>query len=587
MFPVRAAYKQKEDALNIGLNYLTGDPVWYAGPDIIASILLNGGKIPHIERAVRVVPHGTQEGLKPVKLLGEVLVDPATQDFFKHAIEKRKENKKNKLMYKAIKIIANSTAYGCFVELNEQPITEPSSKKRKRKEWVPPALEVFSGDHHHLQSAPKEIEEAGKFYFPPLASLITAGARLLLALAQRCVEDEGGSIIFCDTDSLCVCASEKGEQVRAGYPRLDMDYSPNADESYKQPIQALSCDTVRKISERFVDLNPYSFGGTILPIEDINYVADKDGRATSTLRQLYGYAISAKRYSIFLGENAREIVDGKAHGVGYLKSPTGNSDWTDEFWNQVLRNEMVHFRSGEPEWLDKAAMMKLPVSSPAILGARLKNFCKPYDFVLSPVVRDNKRNIDEQSEKPILITRFTSNPAEWSEATYYNVRTGKPCHITTDESKNKNIVSAEPYRSVLNRYADNSESKFDGPDGKQCTPWTRGVLQRTHVVESGREYCGKEFKRKLTQGEMIDFDGSEPKALSEFKCKIYRNGKVTASPELQERISKLKLSERDIARGTNLHRKPVHLFCTGKQVRQKTAQKIIEFILQKEKEKYG
>lgn len=139
----------------------------------------------------------------------------------------------------------------------------------------------------------------------------------------------------------------------------------------------------------------------------------------------------------------------------------------------------------------------------------------------------------------------------------------------------------------LNRYADNSESKFDGLDGKQCTPWTRGSLQRTHVVESGREYCGKEFKRKLTQGEMIDYEGSEPKALSDFKCKIYRSGKITARPELLQRISKLKLSEREIARGANLHRKPVHLFCTGKQVRQETAQRIIEFISQKEKEKLG
>jgi hypothetical protein len=103
-------------------------------------------------------------------------------------------------------------------------------------------------------------------------------------------------------------------------------------------------------------------------------------------------------------------------------------------------------------------------------------------------------------------------------------------------------------------------------------------------VERGREYCGKEFKRKLTHGEMIDCEGPEPKALSDFKCKIYRSGKATAHPEFLQLISKLGLSEREIAQRAKLHRKPVHLFCSGKQVREKTAQKIIEIILQKEKE---
>jgi hypothetical protein len=38
-------------------------------------------------------------------------------------------------------------------------------------------------------------------------------------------------------------------------------------------------------------------------------------------------------------------------------------------------------------WLDRPAMMRIPVSSPAVLG-RLKSFCKPCDFVLTPVIRE-------------------------------------------------------------------------------------------------------------------------------------------------------------------------------------------------------
>ena len=62
ILPARAAYNHKEpDRLNIGLNYLTSEqPIWFAGPDIISSILLNGGKIPRILKAIRIVPVGRQ-----------------------------------------------------------------------------------------------------------------------------------------------------------------------------------------------------------------------------------------------------------------------------------------------------------------------------------------------------------------------------------------------------------------------------------------------------------------------------------------------------------------------------------------------
>lgn len=57
-------------------------------------------------------------------------------------------------------------------------------------------------------------------------------------------------------------------------------------------------------------------------------------------------------------------------------------------------------------------MMKIPVSSPAVLG-RLKRFVKPYDFVLSPILQAEKLDPEERAEKPILITRFTKHSEEW------------------------------------------------------------------------------------------------------------------------------------------------------------------------------
>jgi hypothetical protein len=558
LVPLRAPYKERErDKLNIGLNFLTSDqPIWLGGPDIIASILLNGGKVPQILKAIRIHPVGKQAGLKPVHLLGKVPIDPKVDDFYKYVVEQKEANKADPGLKKGLKCIGNAGAYGPLVELNEQ------------KESADVKLDVHSGEHYHQQTI-REREVPGPFFLPPVASLITAGGRLLLALAQKCVEDAGGTYLFCDTDSLCVVANEKGGFSRGG-ARADLGYVGGADTREFAPVPCLSRDTVVRISERFAALNPYSFGGTILKVEDVNYV---DGEPRNGFRDLHGYAISAKRYSLFEGKHVRKIVDAKAHGIGYLMSPIQRRPDKDEdqfpveFWQKVLQNEGISLKRGEPDWLDRPAMMRIPVSSPAVLG-RLKDFCKPYDFVLAPVVRDGGLNLDDEAEKPILVTRFSKNSEEWSTATYYNVRTGEPCRITTGDSTRKNVIPVRSYRAVLNAYVNNAESKFNGPDGNQCCSWTRGMLQRMHVVAGEHRYCGKEFKRKLEQGP-VDHE-------VEFKCKVYENGRVVAGPETLRQLASF--SERQIRKGTGVDRDTIRLIRHGKGVKRSTYERVIDFL---------
>jgi hypothetical protein len=557
IFPVRAAYKDREpDKLNIGLNYLASEePIWLAGPDIIASILLNNGKVPQILKAIRILAVKKQAGLNPVHLLGKIRIDPNVDDFYKYVVEQKEANKADPTLKKGLKCIGNAGAYGPLVELNEQ------------KEAADVKLNVYSGEHYHQQTI-LEREVPGPFYLPPLASLITAGGRLLLALAEKCVTDAGGTYLFCDTDSLCVVAGEKGGFSRGG-ARADLGYVEGADPREFAPVPCLSRDTVVKISDRFAALNPYSFGGTILKIEDVNYV---DGDPRKPFRDLYGYAISAKRYCLFEGKNVRKIVDSKAHGIGYLMNPIPRKGDKDEdqfaaaFWQCVLQNEGISVKRVNPEWLDLPAMMRIPVSSPAVLG-RLKEFCKPYDFVLAPV-SDGDFNLDEEAHKPILVTRFTKASAEWPTATYFNVRTGKPCRITTGEPNRTGTVAVRSYRSVLNAYVNNAESKFNGPDGNQCHPWTRGILQRMHVVAREHRYCGKEFKRKLEQGP-VDHE-------VEFKCKVYENGRVVADPETLRQLASF--SERQIGKGTGVHRDTIRLIRHGKGVKRSTYGKVISYL---------
>jgi hypothetical protein len=198
-----------------------------------------------------------------------------------------------------------------------------------------------------------------------------------------------GTYLFCDTDSLCIVADEKGGLARGG-ERADLSYVERADPREFGPVPCLSRDQVIEISNRFISLNPYSFGGTILKIEDVNYI---DGDPSKGFRDLYGYAISSKRYCLFEGKHVRKIEDAKAHGIGCLMTPIPRKkdehgeQFAAAFWRKVLQNEGIALKTDEPDWLDRPAMMRIPVSCPAVLG-RLKEFCKPYDFVLAPVIRE-------------------------------------------------------------------------------------------------------------------------------------------------------------------------------------------------------
>src|SRR5215467_12117226 len=204
ILPVRSVYDGKSGTCNIGLNKLRWkQPIWVAGPDLVASVLLSG-YIPDVRKAIRIVPHGRQGGLESVRLRSAITVDPETEDFFTRVIEYRKQNKHDDRLQYFLKILANSTSYGTYLELNPVKV---DTKQR-------PRITVHSGEHVFDQVAPDTIEQPGRFYFPLLGALITAGGRLLLAMIEKCVRDAGGTYMCCDTDALIIVASKAGGTVQ-------------------------------------------------------------------------------------------------------------------------------------------------------------------------------------------------------------------------------------------------------------------------------------------------------------------------------------------------------------------------------------
>jgi DNA polymerase elongation subunit (family B) len=133
-----------------------------------------------------------------------------------------------------LKILANSTSYGIFIELNVAELDEPAH------------LYCFGPTGKRFPISTKKIEEPGRYFHPLLATMITGAARLMLAITQTLALREGLNWVFCDTDSMALAKPE------------EMD-----EKSFHI--------AVNRVRDWFIPLNPYRKKGSLLKIEDANY----------------------------------------------------------------------------------------------------------------------------------------------------------------------------------------------------------------------------------------------------------------------------------------------------------------------------
>jgi hypothetical protein len=85
ILPARSKYGTGTNDWQVGMNHVFADQedaLWYSIPDVVFS-MLRSGRVPNITSAFRIVASGTMPGLKPIKLRGQIEVDPRSQDFFK------------------------------------------------------------------------------------------------------------------------------------------------------------------------------------------------------------------------------------------------------------------------------------------------------------------------------------------------------------------------------------------------------------------------------------------------------------------------------------------------------------------------
>ena len=560
ILPVRTLYNDVTQ--NIGINYLTSEkPIWFAGPDLISAIILSGGKVPNVEKAYRVVPHGKQSGLGTTNLRGMVRVD-ADGSLYKHAIEQRAANESNKPLHYWLKILANSGSYGLFVELNPHGNTKQSE------------IKVFSGDKVPFSDWPPVIEKPGDWYAPPIASLITSGGRLLLAMLETAVKRMGGTYLFCDTDSLAIVASEHGGPLTI--PGTDGE-------------RVLSWDEVdNAIVKRFESLNPYNqeiapVRGSILKVHKRNWNAKER-------RQLYGFSVAGKRYALYEKKHGDiEIIEPKAHGLGYFYPPQDSPEgwerdhdvpkWIFELWDYIVRGTLGMKRR-KPSWFDLPVMMKITLSTPhhALQNLGKCDLTRPHNFMMMPKIAPfgYPPGVNPADPHFTLITRFTSTRQDWINSKCINIHDCEsPIYrLQFDYSDDGASVSPVNFYQLAESYQNHPEAKSLGPKGRPCEFDTTGLLQRAHVLAGEHIPIGKESDRHWEDGEHI--------SLLEFKAiQFKRRGNVTATNEDLQRIAKV--SKKELRRrGVNQH--TLEKICRKEVVRASRLAKVLKVLQRWESE---
>jgi hypothetical protein len=502
ILPSRGRYSIQSNDWQVAVNHIYAggdnpdDALWYSLPDVVASVLLNKGKIPKIVDAFRIEVRGKLSGLNATKLRGQIDVDPGKQDFFKVVIEERKrlpqrteisDIEKDRLD-KFLKVLANAASYGIYAEMHR---LESDHK-----------TEVIC---HGIDAEPFKCrvahpDEPGAYCFPPLASLITGAARLMLALLERSVTNHGGTYAMEDTDSMAIVATEKGGVIPCPGGKEDR-------------VKALSWKQVKLISDCFANLNPYdpdAVPGSILKIEEDNCYP----KATNQ-RQLHCLAISAKRYALFLlGEHNNPILLRKGvnngddrwseHGLGHLLNPTDpeseDREWIAQAWLSIIRRALglsTTVLGIEPS----PAVGQITVSSPAVMkpltklneGKQYPDQIKPFNFLLTCHVRPLGHPRRVKPERFHLIAPYETDSRQWLKKSWIDEYSGKEYRITTVGSYgDRQTARVKTYGDVLIEYEYHPESKCADASGNPCGKQTVGLLQRRHVRIDQIKYIGKE-----------------------------------------------------------------------------------------------
>ena len=485
ILPARMRMK-RADPYTIALTPLqTPENRWYTLADVLAAVLL-GGKAPKIKRAIRFVARGRRLA-REVAFRGDVALR-TNEPIFKTIVEQRQEAKKGaggdtelSRLGMGLKLFANSGAYGIFAEVNVTP----------HKAGTPLSGHVYSDIDYPCPNV--HDERPGAFANPIIASLVTGGARLMLALLEYEVTRRGGTFAFCDTDSLAITCKTRGSK---GVPGLE----PH------------EIDT---IVARFDALNPYANVRHLLKPE---YPEAPDLRC---------FAVSAKRYVLYRIREGRriQIVKASESGLGAILGRSRNETTAKlarRIWLAILMKELPRVnpkqrRRAKPLLaLDVPLRRRFPISHPSLLK-RFERFNRErtYDFRVKPLgfLQAVSPALETGAQDMLPIAPFETDLVRSKRLAWIDFHTGKPMQLDWSGSHLAGTIPVMRMSEYIEQYRRHPEAKAADHDGNPAGPETRGVLGRLAVRSVRLARVGKEIDRldqdagaALEPDEPVEFD---------------------------------------------------------------------------------
>jgi hypothetical protein len=484
--PARGRYDATGQSDSIAVTPVTlSEPVPYMLADLAASKLLSGRRTPLV-RAARFQPAGEQlPGLRPLRIPGAGIVDPRRHDYFQRLVELRAKAKTDPSLDEAtrrwvrqsLKTTVNATAYGINAEMNQQHHTKP--------------VRVEVDGLEHITTTTTAPEVPGEYCFPPLAAMITAGARLLLAMLEVEVTRRGGSYAFCDTDSMAIIATKLGGLVPC-------QGGPETDEHGRACVRALSHAQIHEIISAFERLNPYNrkiIPGSILEIDDA--CLDQSGE----IRDLWAWTIAAKRYATFTWQDGRPILADKysEHGLGHLADPRPldrrGRPLAADIWQHILDAELGN-AAEEPEWFVRPAVTQRTISTQRLHrllggGRSSESRLRPYSFCNHAIIHPDEPAAAGRARFD-LVAPYERDPRRWTKVEWIDAQSGEKHRITTSVTEGQDAIRVKSIRDIVTLYRRKREAKSLASDGTVCTRDTVGLLQRRPVRDLGIRHIGKE-----------------------------------------------------------------------------------------------
>jgi hypothetical protein len=428
-----------------------------------------GGPAPTILRAIRAVPKGRRYS-KTTRFRGAVELR-STEPFFETIVEQRQIAKRGAeddadlaALEIGLKQISASGGYGVHAEINVSPGKDDND--------LPGG--VYS-DIAYL--SPKVHDERpGAFANPIIATLVTGGARLMLALLESEVRKRGGTYAFCDTDSLAV----------------------NCGDPCPEGIPSLPETEVAEIVAQFDVLNPYDREVVphLLKVEHPEYP------------DLRCFAVSAKRYVLYRWRpgNRIQIVKASESALGAIIGRSRNETTrklAQRIWLLILMRHL-NVNAGQRHRakplidFDVPLRRKFPISQPAILK-RLEAYNKPrsYDFRVKPFGFVQTISPDRQTgENDVLpIAPFETDVRKSMKLQWVDFNSGDPIRLDWHRTGMASTIGVMRLADYIDDYQRHPEAKAADRDGNPAGPETIGLLARLRVRSRKLARIGKEVDR--------------------------------------------------------------------------------------------